>query len=46
MNSGNSSKPATPKRSAVTSQASSALPAIESFVMAGKPAQMKDASAP
>src|SRR5688572_14476638 len=45
-NSGNSSKPATPNRSAVMSQASSALLAIDSFVIAGKPPQISAANAP
>src|SRR5688572_736417 len=45
-NSGSSNKPATPKRSAVISHASSALFAIDSFVIAGKPPQISAASAP
>ena len=45
-NNGSSSNPATPNRSAVTSHASSALLAIDSFVMAGKPPQISAANAP
>src|SRR6185436_14557095 len=45
-NNGNSSNPPTPNRSAVMSHASSALPAMDSFVIAGKPAQISAANAP